>query len=110
MDLAQRERAIREGHFYDLMYAQSACFDRQHLYAFLRKSGSESLLILINFGDQAAKAMVNIPKHAVDFLSLPTGDLLARELLSGEDRFLELTPDVDFPLTVPTLGATVLKF
>ena len=110
VNLAQRERAIREGQFYDLMYAQSACFDRQHLYAFLRKSGSESLLILINFGDQAAKAMVNIPKHAVDFLSLPTGDLLARELLTGEDRFLELTPDVDFPLTVPTLGATVLKF
>lgn len=110
VNLAQRERAIREGQFYDLMYAQSACFDRQHLYAFLRKSGSESLLILINFGDQAAKAMVNIPKHAVDFLSLPTGDLLARELLTGEDRFLELTPDVDFPLTVPALGGMVLKF
>jgi hypothetical protein len=31
-------------------------------------------------------------------------------LLTGEDRFLELTPDVDFPLTVPALGATVLKF
>jgi glycosidase len=110
VNLAQREKAIREGQFYDLMYAQSVCFDRQHVYAFLRKAGKDSLLILVNFGEEPSRVSVNIPKHAVDFLELPTGDLLARELLTGEDRFLELTPDVDFPLTVPALGATVLKF
>ena len=104
VNLAQREKAIREGQFYDLMYAQSVCFDRQHVYAFLRKAGKDSLLILVNFGEEPSRVSVNIPKHAVDFLELPTGDLLARELLTGEDRFLELTPDVDFPLTVPALG------
>ena len=53
---------------------------------------------------------MNIPKHAVDFLGLPTGDLVAKELLTGDDRFLDLMPDVDFPLTVPALGGVVLKF
>ena len=110
VNLAQREKAIREGQFYDLMYAQSVCFDRQHVYAFLRKAGRDSLLILVNFGEQASKVSVNIPKHAVDFLGLPTGDLVAKELLTGDDRFLELMPDVDFPLTVPALGGVVLKF
>ena len=92
------------------MYAQSVCFDRQHVYAFLRKAGRDSLLILVNFGEQASKVSVNIPKHAVDFLGLPTGDLVAKELLTSDDRFLELMPDVDFPLTVPALGGVVLKF
>jgi glycosidase len=110
VNLAQREKAIREGQFYDLMYAQSVCFDRQHVYAFLRNAGRDSLLILVNFGEQASKVSVNIPKHAVDFLGLPTGDLVAKELLTGDDRFLDLMPDVDFPLTVPALGGVVLKF
>ena len=85
-------------------------YHRRKLTADEKSAGKDSLLILVNFGEESSRVSVNIPKHAVDFLGLPTGDLLVRELLTGEDRFLELTPDVDFPLTVPALGATVLKF
>ena len=110
LNLALHERAIREGQFYDLMYAQSVCFDRQHLFAFLRKAATDTILIIVNFGEESRTAYVNIPKHAIDFLGIPTGDILATDLLTKEARFFELTPDVEFPITIPALGAMVLKF
>ena len=111
LNICNTEKAIREGLFFDVMYVNyNQGMNEHRQYAFLRKAGRDSLLILVNFGEQHSKVSVNIPKHAVDFLGLPTGDLLAKELLTGEDRFMELTPDVDFPLTVPALGGIVLKF
>ena len=110
LNLALHERAIREGQFYDLMYAQSVCFDRQHLFFFFFIAATDTILIILNFGEESRTAYVNIPKHAIDFLEIPTGDILAMDLLTKEARFFELTPDVEFPITIPALGAIVLKF
>ena len=108
--LANSEKAIREGQFYDLMYAQDGGFDRQHIYAFLRRAEDATLLILVNFGEVQSDVNVTIPGHAVDFLSLPTGEVQATELLTGEKRRFTLNRDEAVAVSVPALGAAVLKF
>ena len=108
--LANSEKAIREGQFYDLMYAQDGGFDRQHIYAFLRRAEDATLLILVNFGEVQSDVNVTIPGHAVDFLNLPTGEVQATELLTGEKRRFTLNSDEAVAVSVPALGAAVLKF
>ena len=108
--LANSEKAIREGQFYDLMYAQDGGFDRQHIYAFLRRAEDATLLILVNFGEVQSDVNVTIPGHAVDFLNLPTGEVQATELLTGEKRRFTLNRDEAVAVSVPALGAAVLKF
>jgi len=110
LHLAQQEKAITEGLFFDLMYAQTAAFDRQHLYAFLRKADNETLLIVVNFGEEPINTPVNLPRHAFDYLSLSEGIVMAKDLMTGHKIELELTADVEFSIKVPALGSVMLKF
>lgn len=110
LKIASEERAIREGAFFDLMYAQSDAFDRVHLFAFLRKAGEETLLVVVNFSDEERQAMIRIPRHAVDFLQMKTGAIRAVDLLDKSEQLLVISPDADVHVSVPAWGGTVLKF
>ena len=110
LKIASEERAIREGAFFDLMYAQSDAFDRVHLFTFLRKAGEETLLVVVNFSDEERQAMIRIPRHAVDFLQMKTGAVRAVDLLDKSEQLLVISPDADVHVSVPAWGGTVLKF
>ena len=64
-----RRPAFSEGRTFDLCYAQGEGFNPDRHFAFLRSDGSETWLIVANFGP-AADITVNIPQAACDFLGI----------------------------------------
>ena len=107
MNIACTEKAITDGVSFDLMYVNGQ-YHRQ--YAFLRKAGSEVLLVAVNFGDLPQTMNVTIPAHAFNYLNLKEKTVQATDLLTGENQKLLLQRDATVGLLLPPLGAMVLKF
>lgn len=112
LTLCHTSAALREGQFYDLMYVnydRQCAFDPDTQYAFLRKAGQETLLIVANFSGKPATAGVRIPAHAFDYLNLRPGLRSATDLLTGNIQTLDIKPEAHAILTVPAYGAVILK-
>ena len=106
--IARTEKAVSEGVMFDLMYANPQL---QRQYAFLRKKGRETLLVVANFEGHAVDAPVVVPQHAFDFLKLrQRAAVEALDLLTGTPVTLSLKADVPIALKVPAYSALVLKF
>ena len=104
--MARREIAVISGIFFDLMYVN------QHLhrqYVFLRRAGSDLLLVAANFDSDDASISVNIPAHAFDYMQLKEHKGIVHDLLSGENIRLELKLDCAVHMTIPGYGARVWK-
>ena len=85
--------------------------DYQRQYAFLRKAGSELLLVVANFDDQPATMDVTIPAHAFDYLKIKERKSAAcTDLMSGQQLKRTLQRDCYVSVDVEPLGAVVLKF
>ncbi len=113
LNLCNDEKAIREGSFFDLTYAnlQGVVFNEHKQFAFLRKHEDELILVVVNFDAQPARAAVNIPAHAFDFLEIPaSAEYEAVELLSGNTEHLPLQPDQTTPVLLDAMSGKVLKF
>ena len=107
MTLAQKEKAITQGEMFDLMYANGHL---QRQYAFIRKHGTEAILVIANFADQATTVNVNIPAHAFDYLGLSEKNAQVTDLLTDAKYRLHLKRDEAVVVEVPENGAVVLKF
>ena len=107
LQMARKEKTIGEGAFFDLMYVNGHLL-RQ--YAFLRKAGSEVLLVVVNFDELPVVTTVNIPGHAFDYLMMKEKNAVATDLLSGQKVRLSLKRDGGIPVSLEPLGAVVLKF
>jgi len=107
LNIARTEKAVVEGDSFDLMYVNG---NSHRQYAFLRKSGSEVLLVVANFDDRAQVTDVTIPGHAFDFLGIKEKNALATDLLSGSQFKISLVRDGAVSVEVPPLGAIVFKF
>lgn len=88
LTLCNRETALSNGLFYDLMPAnyENMAFDSTRQFAFLRGSAGELILVIANFDDHEVEVEVevNIPPHAYDFFGLPcSGSYNAMPLLAG---------------------------
>ena len=107
IDIACKEKAVTEGQSFDLMYMNGAS---QWQYAFLRKAGSEVLLVVANFEGIPQTMNVCIPGHAFDFLNIKEKNAQATDLLTGEKVKLALKRDEAVAVTVAAYGAAILKF
>ena len=107
VNLARTEKAVTDGVSFDLMYVNGHLHSQ---YAFLRKAGTEVLLVVANFEDHPVEAHVNIPGHAFDYLSLKEKTAQATDLLTDEKHKLTLKRDEAVTLPLPKNGALVLKF
>ena len=106
--IASTEKAVVEGTSFDLMYVNG---DYHRQFAFLRKAGSEVLLVVANFADHPATMDVTIPAHAFDYLKLhERKSVTAVDLLSGKEIKRTLTRDCYVSVDLEPLGAVVLKF
>jgi len=113
LNLCNTEKAIREGVFFDLTYANLAgwVFNEHKQYAFMRKLDDELLLIMVNFDSIPVRAAVNIPQHAFDFLGIPYNlEYNAVELLTGNTEKLVLSPDKTTPVLLDAMNGKILKF
>ena len=112
LHIARDERAITEGDFFDLMYANpyTTDFNPHRQYAFLRKYENELLLIVANFDAQDTQVAVNIPVHAFDYFGLPTCyGIEATELFTETTTMLTLSPDAPARTIVPGHSGVILK-
>lgn len=107
-----REKAVREGQTFDLMYAnnQSYQFNPRRQFAFLRKADDEVLLVVANFDDRRVHISVTVPAHAYDFLGLPEQEVEMTDLLSGFTKTAELKRDGQIALDVPGNYGRIYKF
>lgn len=69
LQFCNREKAISEGKFYDLMYAnyENMEFNSTKQFAFLRGDGESLFLVVVNFDDSSATVKVNVPDDALSF-------------------------------------------
>ncbi|MBR6191390.1 MAG: alpha amylase C-terminal domain-containing protein [Prevotella sp.] len=111
LQIARKEKAV-DGAFYDLMYVNpwSARFDNNKQYAFMRKNGNDTLLVVCNFNGNDVKIDVTIPQHATEFLSLKEKKYKATDLLSGDKTTISIKADDFVTMTVPAYSARVWKF
>ena len=106
MLIASREKTIREGVSFDLMYVNQH-MERQ--YAFLRKSENEMLLIVVNFSDQDVITDVTIPAHAFDYLAISEKSVIATDLLTKEKLAVRLKKDGAVRMSVGARNGRVWK-
>ncbi len=112
LTLCTDEKAISEGSFFDLMYAnqQGWRFNEHKQYTFLRKYRNELILVVVNFDSQPADVAINIPSHAFDFLQIPQMDKYqATDLLTGKTESIGLLPYKATETTVAAYSGKLLK-
>lgn len=107
LSIAQKEKAISEGHMFDLMYANSQYGGQ---FAFLRSNGKSNLLIVVNFEDNSTEIDLTIPSHAFDYLGIAEKDYSATDLLSNIKQEISLHRDGQLKLSLPPRGGIILKF
>lgn len=112
LTLCNKEKAISQGCFFDLMYANynGWRFNEHRQYAFLRKCGNELLIIVVNFDYLPVELAINIPSHAFDCLQLPHIDQYkAVDLISGEESTISLLPQKATEVSVKEYSGKILK-
>lgn len=112
INLRETESAFSEGSFYDVMYVnydnQQGFCPESH-YAFIRRSKTQTALIVCNFSEKDTDMGVKIPAHAFDFMQLPQGNFSARELITGRSTKINLYPDGFTSVSVPANGVVVIS-
>lgn len=112
MRIANREKAVREGQFFDLMYVnpQSWQFNPRRQFAFMRKFEDEVLIVIANFSDERVNVNVMIPEHAFDYLHLPEKEVAAVDLLTGESWNVKLVKNSTFQTEIRPYSGRIYKF
>lgn len=112
LSLCKEEKAISQGDFFDLMYANvnGWRFNEHRQYTFLRKFKRDLLLFAVNFDQMSANLAINLPSHAFDFLQIPQADRCeAVDLLSGKEESISLLPYKATDVSVGGYGGKILK-
>lgn len=111
LNIANDEKAITEGDFFDLMYANPASdhFYPYSNYTFIRKAGDELILVAANFGSAPADISVRIPAHAFGHLGIVEKRATATDLLTGERRQFALAKDASLSMHLEAFGVRVWK-
>jgi len=113
LNLCIHEKALSNGVFFDLMYAnyENPNFDSEKMFAFIRKTGKEFILIVANFSTEPKRASVTIPLHAFDYLEIPNGNFwTATELLTNKKMHLSLSSNEPLSFDVSANSGVLFKF
>ena len=106
LQIARKEKTVREGLSFDLMYVNTAL---QRQYVFLRHVKGELLLVAVNFDDSDADINVHIPEHAFDYLQMKETTTVATDLLTKEKLAMTLRSNGSVTMRVPAYGGRVWK-
>ena len=112
LNLCNEEKAISQGEFFDLMYANQGnwLMNEHRQFAFLRKHANEVLLILVNFDEMSMHVSVNVPRHAFEYLQMPESENVQTvDLLTGEKETISFTSVKPVAVELPGWGGKILK-
>lgn len=110
-NIANRSKAINHGKSFDLMYANqySKSFNAYRQFAFLRKAGDETLLIVVNFSGDNTACEVTLPQHALEYLDIKEGEYKATDLLTGQSLTTDIMADKGVKMDISGFGSRVWK-
>lgn len=111
LTLCNKEKAVSEGAFFDLMYVN---YNNPHLnphrhYAFMRYLKGTLLLIAVNFDSHKHELHINIPELAFQMTGLPQCEHKCTELLCGETATKRFDATCPFVTEVGAHGAVIWK-
>ncbi len=112
LTLCNREQALGQGLFYDLMPANydNYEFDSAKQFAFLRGTGNELILVVVNFDNKDAEVVVTIPDHAFDFFGISqNGNFNAFPLLSDDKPKITFSKNNPIRVTVLATSGELYK-
>lgn len=111
LNLCNSEKAISRGLFFDLMYVNydNPRFNPHRQFAFMRSFENEVLMIVVNFAGEEVCVDINIPKHALDFMNIPSGYVKAKDLLTDIESVKTVSANTAFATHIPAHGAVIWK-
>ena len=111
LNLINREDALRDGAFFDLMYVNydNPHFNPHRQYAFLRKGRDATLLIAVNFDDRNVDLKINVPAHAFDVLGISPRECRCTELLSGRRSTIVFSDERPASFALEAHGAAIWR-
>lgn len=109
LTLCNKEKAISDGKFFDLMYVNYNNVNPHRHYTYLRHHEDETLLIAVNFGNEIADININIPPHAFEYLKLEQGIYNGVELLSNKKEIISLSVNSPFHAIIEPFSAVIWK-
>lgn len=98
--------AISQGEFYDVMWQNTdlSIFNSDKVYAFLRHTAEQKILVICNFDSNIQQIKVKIPTHALEIMDIPrTRELHFNKLFSEEEYKLSSkeVAEIGLPLSIP---------
>lgn len=111
LNIAIKEKAIADGEFFDLMYANQHTphFNPNSQFAFLRRIEGTLIFVAVNFSAEEIDTAITVPAHAFDYLSIKEKKVPATDLLSGEKQTFNLCKDQPVSMKLGAWGAKVWK-
>ncbi len=112
LTLCNKESALREGDFYDLMYVNfdNEAIDPHHTYTFLRRYKNDLLIIAVNFNAWDTTARIRIPQHAFDHWDIKPNTSECTELLSGIKCEKKISSESLFETEIGAYNAVIWKY
>ena len=113
LQICNNENAIREGLFFDLMYAnyENTEMDTNKVYAFMRKKEKELILVVANFSEYPQNIQLSVPEHACQCLAIPhIGPVSYIDLLTDTKGECSFIPGQKIPISIPANNGKVMKF
>ena len=113
LTLCNSSAAIREGKFFDLMYANppSAHFNPDKQYAFMRYACNELLLIIANFDDKDVDIRIFLPEAVFSYFEIAEMQFQsAQDLLTGEKMPTAFKRDSYCFINLRKNNVRILKF
>ena len=112
LTLCNKDKALREGEFYDLMYANngSELFHADKCYAFVRRKDKELLVIIANFCDTMLHTAVNLPPHLFEFFQIEEKEeVIAQDLLNNNQECIAFNATHPILSDIPAYGGKILR-
>lgn len=102
-----------EGLMYDLQYLnlENPDYNADKQFAFLRKKGKQTLLVVANFENQEKEIRLSLAPEVFDFCGFtPRQKMQMQNLLTGEKFTTKFSPFEKLNLKLPAQNGVILKF
>lgn len=114
LNLCNSSKALKEGEFYGLQYANqySDRYDSNHIFSYLRGKEKELLLVVANFSDSDKECDITVPEEAFAFFGATYSNKpqKAIELVSNTETEVYMNPIDKVVVTVPANSGIILEF
>ncbi|MGN0214780.1 MAG: alpha-amylase family glycosyl hydrolase [Muribaculaceae bacterium] len=107
LNLCNKQKAISEGGFFDLMYVNQTTMNPDKQFAYLRHHEGDLLLVVVNFDSETAKTAVTIPEHAFSCIGFAEGTYQATDLISGSAIEFDMSPSAPIEIELPAHGGAI---